>query len=225
MKSLVVNGPSATHRNFTDAHRLQVWFSLERGVRTEGGEALALTGETAMQWVALWTHSHCEQVVHDQLAAKGFEAFFPTIRTWSRRGGVQHLIPAPMFPGYLFVHHAMDDKHSYVEIMKSRGLVRILGARWDHLSTIPEGEINTLQQVMRTEARVMPHPYLREGQRVRITAGPLSGIEGILLRSKPTHGLLVLSVDRLIQSVAVEVDCTAVAPIGSAPTIALQRAS
>ena len=174
---------------------------------------MAATGAGQAQWVALWTHSHCEQIVHDQLVAKGFEAFLPCIRTWSRRAGVQRLIPMPMFPGYLFVHHAID-KHSYIEIVKSKGLVRILGARWDHLSTIPDSEIGALQTVLRAEMTVMPHPYLREGQRVRITRGPLSGVEGILVRTRPSRGLLVLSVERLLQSVAVEVDCTAVVPVG-----------
>jgi transcriptional antiterminator NusG len=59
---------------------------------------------------------------------------------------------------------------------------------------------------------VMPHPYLQQGQRVRIVFGPLTGIEGILVRSRPERGLLVLTVDLLRRSVAVEVDCTAVEP-------------
>jgi transcription antitermination factor NusG len=128
-----------------------------------------------------------------------------------------------MFPGYLFVHHAMDKK-SYIEIVKSKGLVRILGARWDHLSTIPDVEIGALQKVLSAELTVMPHPYLREGQRVRISRGPLAGLEGILVRTRPSRGLLVLSVERLLQSVAVEVDCTAVVPVGdSAPALSTAR--
>ena len=45
---------------------------------------------------------------------------------------------------------------------------------------------------------------------MRIAAGPLAGVEGILLRVRPEKGLLVLSVDLLQRSVAVEVDCTQV---------------
>jgi transcriptional antiterminator NusG len=59
----------------------------------------------------------------------------------------------------------------------------------------------------------LSHPYLREGQRVRITHGPLSGVEGILVHTKPTKGLLVLSIDLLRRSIAVEVD---VALVGAA---------
>jgi transcription antitermination factor NusG len=45
---------------------------------------------------------------------------------------------------------------------------------------------------------------------VRIVRGPLAGVEGILLQTKATKGLLVLSIELLQRSVAVEVDCTAV---------------
>jgi transcription antitermination factor NusG len=170
------------------------------------------------QWFALWTHSHCEQAVHDQLVAKGFESFLPTIRTWSRRAGTQRLIPLPMFPSYLFVHQAMD-KRSYIEILKSKGLVRILGARWDSLTRVADTEIEALQRIQNTKLAVTPHPYLQEGQRVRINAGPLAGVEGILARSRPNRGLLVISVDLLRQSVAVEVDCTLVTPVGGTASI------
>jgi transcription antitermination factor NusG len=177
---------------------------------------LALDGvdgvdEVNVQWFALWTQSHCEQLVHDQLAAKGFEVFLPTIRTWSRRAGTQRLIPLPLFPSYLFVHQMMD-KRSYIEIQKSRGLVRILGARWDRLTAVTDTEIDALRRIQNTELAVMPHPYLQEGQHVRINAGPLAGVEGILVRSRPNRGLVVISVDLLRQSVAVEVDCTLVTP-------------
>jgi hypothetical protein len=37
-------------------------------------------------------------------------------------------------------------------------------------------------------------------------------VEGILVRIKPNKGLLVLSVDLLQRSIAIEVDCTLVAP-------------
>ena len=59
-----------------------------------------------------------------------------------------------------------------------------------------------------------------EGQRVRITDGSLSGVEGILVHTKPNKGLLVLSVDLLQRSVAVEVDCTRVMPVGSVGALA-----
>jgi transcriptional antiterminator NusG len=160
-------------------------------------------------WYALYTRSHCEQLVCDQLAAKGFQSLLPRIEVWSHRAGKRHLISVPMFPGYLFLRHAID-KVSYIEVRKARGLVRILGEQWDRLSVVPDAEIEAIQIVLNASLPVMPYPYLREGQRVRITGGPLRGIEGILVHSKPTKGLVILSVDLLQRSVAVEVDCSVV---------------
>lgn len=166
------------------------------------------------QWYALWTHAHCELLVFEQLIAKGYDAFLPRIRMWSRRGGARHLIRVPMFPGYLFLRHVMD-KHTYIEILKTRGLARILGGRWDRLAVIADSEIEAIQRILGADLPVLPHAYLREGQRVRITGGPLADLTGILVQRKPNKGYLIISVDLLRRSVAVEVDCMLVEPVGS----------
>lgn len=181
------------------------------------------TTDVSRQWFALWTHSHCEQLVHDQLRAKQFDAFLPTVRTWSRRAGAKKLISLPMFPSYLFVREAIT-KTSYIEILKTKGLVRILGERWDRLAPVPESEIEALQRIATADVTVLPHPYLHEGQRMRITHGALAGLEGILVRTRPKQGMLVISVDLLQQSVAVEIDCTTAVPVGGNPGSRFERA-
>lgn len=205
-------------------------FRRRTGAGTKGGEALPVTarvatalfagptdhqaasaGSPGASWYVLHTYSHCEQLVHDQLAAKGFHLFLPKMDVWSRRGGVRHLLRVPMFPGYLFVHFAVD-KATYIEVRKARALVRILGERWDRLAAVPDREIEAIQGVLHARLPALPHPYLREGERVRITRGPLAGVEGILVQDKSSKGLLVLSIELLRRSVAVEVDCTLVVP-------------
>ena len=91
-------------------------------------------------------------------------------------------------------------------------LVGILGERWDALAVVPDREVEAIQRVARSRVPVMAHPHLREGQRVRVTCGPLADVEGILARQEPHRGVLVLSVELLRRSVAVEVDCTWVVP-------------
>jgi len=174
-------------------------------------------GERA-QWCAVWTHAHCEQLVHDQLRAKQFDVFLPMITMWSRRGGLRHQIQVPMFPGYLFLHQAVD-KYRYIEIQKTRGLTRILGERWDRPALVADAEIEAVQRLLATQLPVLAHPYLQEGQRVRIADGPLADLEGILVDVKPSKGLFVLSVNLLQRSVAVEIDCTRVVPANSSPRI------
>ncbi len=163
------------------------------------------------KWHVLWVRSHCEQQVHDHLAAKGFQLFLPRIDTWARRNGTRYRTSVPMFPGYIFAHHFMDEA-SYIEIRKTTGLVKLLGEQWDRLATVPDQEIQAIQKIHESRLPALPHPYLREGQRVRITDGLLAGAEGILLRTKPNKGLLVVSVNLLQRSVAVEVDGALVSP-------------
>ena len=168
--------------------------------------------EASLYWYALWTNSHCEQLVHDQLRARGFDPFLPRVEVWSRRGGERRVVAAPLFPGYLFLRHAAMSKASYIEICKARGLVRVLGERWDRLEVVPDAEVDGIRRVLEARVPVMPHPYLRDGERVRILRGPLADVEGLLVHTKPHKGLVVLRVALLQRSVAVEMDCTLVAP-------------
>lgn len=164
------------------------------------------------RWYVLWTQSHCERFVQEQLATKGFRPFLPMTEVWSRRRGIRRLVPTPLFPGYLFLHQAMDHK-SYVTVLETRGVVGILGEGWDRLAVVPDEEIETIQTVIHRRVPVLPYPYshVREGQRVRIIGGPLADVEGVLVKSKPDRGLLVLSIRLLQRSVAVEIDYSLVA--------------
>ena len=163
--------------------------------------------EKEIQWYALWTRSHCERLVQEQLSAEGFETFLPEIDVWLRQRGEKRSSRVPLFPGYLFLHHAMD-KASYIAASKARGLVCILGQRWDRLESVPEHEIESVRKVLGARMNPVPYPYLREGERVRIKKGPLAGVEGILLRINAERGLLVISIDLFQRSLSVEVDCT-----------------
>jgi transcriptional antiterminator NusG len=119
-----------------------------------------------------------------------------------------------MFPGYLFLRHAME-KRSYVEILKVRGIVRILEGGWNRLTPIAQEEVGAIQQLVESGVAVFPHVYFRQGDRVRVVDGPLTGLEGMFLRDKPNRGRLVVSVNLLQTSVAVEVDAAFVEAITS----------
>jgi transcription antitermination factor NusG len=160
----------------------------------------------APHWYAVWTRSHFEQVVSDQLAARGFELFLPKAPTWSRRARGPRAVEAPLFPGYLFVHHALD-KHAHVEILKTRGVVRVLGQPPDHATPIDEDQIAAVQRVVRAGLPVFPYKLPAAGDRVRIVGGPLAGVHGVFLHQRMDKGLLVVSVNLLQRSVAVEIDC------------------
>ena len=173
------------------------------------------------QWSVLWTHSNSERRVDEQLRAVGFETFLPMLKLWSRRRGAQRSSPTPMFPGYVFVRHVVD-KRSYIEMVKVRGVVKVLGDRWDSPAPVPDDEVDMIRRVAGAELPVFPYPFLKQGHRVGIVDGALRGLEGILIATNPQKGLLVVSVNLLQRSVAVEVESTQVRPVGS-PVAAAAR--
>src|SRR5215210_5804600 len=86
------------------------------------------------RWYAVWTRSHCEQLVNDQLSAQGFNVFLPTVTAWGRTARGRARSERALFPGYLFIRRAMD-KRAHASILQARGVVRVLGESWDRLAS------------------------------------------------------------------------------------------
>ena len=66
-------------------------------------------------------------------------------------------------------------------------------------------ELIQIDQALRTGAPLTPHKYIKTGQRCRVIAGPLIGLEGIVVRTKNATRL-VLQIDMLGQAASVEID-------------------
>jgi transcription antitermination factor NusG len=81
----------------------------------------------------------------------------------------------------------------------------------EKIAAIPEEEMDGIRRAVSGPMRVEPHPFLRCGERVRVTRGTLEGVYGVLTRKKSLYRL-VLSVEMLAQSVAVEIDASDVEP-------------
>jgi transcription termination/antitermination protein NusG len=168
----------------------------------------------AESWYAIWTRSHCERLVEQQLTARGFSPFLPEVATLRPGSGQStrntagrarnNVKAAPMFPGYLFVRDAMT-KERYVEMLGVRGIVRVLEDGWTRLTPVPESDIDAIRHIVESGVAVFPHPLLRHGDRVRVVDGPLSDIEGIFVTDSQQKGRLVVTIDLLGRSVALEV--------------------
>jgi transcription antitermination factor NusG len=131
---------------------------------------------------------------------------------WCRRGGRRTLAEQLLFPGYLFVRHAMD-KSTHVEVLKTRGVVRLLGERWDRLSPVPPEEMDAIQRVVKSGTRLRRYPFLPAGTAVRILTGPLAGLRGTFVCERSSRGLFLVSVTLLQRTVSVEIDAECVEPI------------
>ena len=156
-------------------------------------------------WLAIHTRHQHETLAARSLAYKGFEIFLPqytSIRRWSDR---TREISAPLFSGYVFLRGELVHQVRILTTPGVLGLVGFAGAP----AIIPDAEIEAVRQSLARRVRVEPHPFLKYGDWVRVKNGPLEGIEGILVRNK-NRLRLVLSVQLLQKSVAVEVDAWSV---------------
>jgi transcription antitermination factor NusG len=166
--------------------------------------------ETALPWWAVYTRHQHEKTAAEMMTTKGLEVFLPlyaSVRRWKDR---RKLLSLPLFPGYVFVRGGPALR---LQVLTTPGVHMILN-RGDQAATIPEEEIQAIRRTVEGNYHVEPHPFLKCGQRVRVKCGSLSGIEGILVRKKSVFRL-VLSVQMLAQSVAVEIDAADVEPVGT----------
>jgi transcription antitermination factor NusG len=173
-----------------------------------GGGELDISGP----WCAIYTRHQHEKAIAQILSAKGLEVFLPlynATRRWKDR--TMHL-SLPLFPCYLFLRGMKERR---LEVVTTPGIVSILSVNGE-VATIAESEIESVRRAVEWGNRVEPHPFLRCGDRVRVISGPLQGLEGILVRKKNLYRL-VLSVEILERSAAVEVDVSAVERVGGSP--------
>jgi transcription antitermination factor NusG len=168
----------------------------------------------------VWLRSNYEHTVNRQLTAKGFQPFLPEVQRWSRRAGVSRAIRTPMFPGYLFVREALD-KYRYLDLLNVHGIVRVLEDGWTRLTPVPDAEIDAIQRIAAAGVVVFPCAHLHGGEPVRVLAGPLAGVEGMFVHEKPSKGRLVVSVDMLGRSIAVEMDASDVEPCRGSQSMAV----
>jgi transcription antitermination factor NusG len=185
--------------------------------------AMQLPDESS--WWALYTRHQHERVVADMLTAKGFEVFLPLYESTRRWKDRKKVLALPLFPCYLFVRGGLNRK---LQVVTTPGIHMILH-RGERVAIVPDQEIEAIQRAVNGAYRVEPHPFLKCGMRVRVTRGALENVEGILVRKKNLYRL-ILSVDMLAQSVAVEVHASDVEPCtpataGALPAGQLARAS
>jgi transcription antitermination factor NusG len=156
-------------------------------------------------WLAIHTRHQHESLAARSLACKGFEVFLPqyaSVRQWSDR---TRELSAPLFPGYVFLRGELEHQFRILTTPGVLGWVAFAGVP----AIIPDAEIEAVRQTLARRVHVEPYPFLKCGDWVRVKAGPLEGIEGILVRNKKQFRL-VLSVQLLQKSAAVEVDAWAV---------------
>ena len=158
-------------------------------------------------WYAAYTASRHEKQVARQLEERRVDYFLPlykSVRRWKDR---RRQVELPLFPSYVFVRMAIKDRLRVLTLPSVVQFVSFNGRP----TSLPESEIAALRSGLAGNLVIEPHPYLRVGRRVRIRSGAFAGMEGILTRKKERFRI-VLSMDLIVSSMAVEVDESDIEP-------------
>lgn len=163
------------------------------------------------RWFALYTASRHEKRVAQHLSQREIEFYLPlykSARKWA--DGSRVTLDLPLFPGYLFVHIRRSERS---RVLGVPGALSVVGGTGGEPAWLPDATIDALRSGLETRL-ARPHPLLTVGQRVRIRSGAFTGFEGIVVRNK--NGLrVVLTVEHIMQSYAVEVAFEDLEPLGA----------
>jgi transcription antitermination factor NusG len=170
-----------------------------------------LISEPSSPWYAVSTRARYEALAAMQIEARGYEVFLPLYkerRRWSDRVKVLEL---PLFAGYLFCRLDVNNR---LPVLSAPGVVQIVGTGKTPIAVDAE-EIDAIRAAVKSNRTSEPCAFAKVGARVRVDAGPLCGVEGIILAVKGQRRL-ILSVSLLQRSVSVEIENDAVSPLPSA---------
>ncbi len=163
------------------------------------------------KWFAVYTNSRHEKRVDQHLSMRQIEHYLPLYRAqrkWSN--GLKVTLELPLFPGYIFVRIQRTER---VRVLEVPGVLAVVGGTGGEPAPLPEADIEALRFGLPLR-RVEPHPLLKVGQRARICSGAFAGMEGVVVRKKNSFRV-VLTMDTIMQSFAVEVDSKELEPAGS----------
>ena len=171
---------------------------------------------TDRHWHALYVRSRSEKKVYAQLQDMGIKAYLPLItrvKQWSDR---RKKVEEPLFKSYLFVY---SNEKEHVPILNLYGVLRFVSFERKAV-VVPESEIIAIKRYIDNpdEEDLEKNVKLQNGQRVRVTNGPMQGLTGTLISVNSKHRLLVY-IDAVGQHILISIPRTKVEPLGEAKSI------
>jgi transcription antitermination factor NusG len=112
-------------------------------------------------------------------------------------------VTEPVFPGYLFCRFDLSKKS---KVLSSNAVERVVGFG-SQPAPIPVSEIEAIRRMVEEGGVAAPVP--RRGDRVRVIAGSLQGIEGVLVREAAAASFVV-SIHLLQRSISLSIEQSAV---------------
>lgn len=176
---------------------------IAESVHRPGVAESCANGSDLPKWFVAYTHSNYEKSVAAQLEQRSVEHFLPLYDSVRRRKDRRVRLRLPLFPGYVFVRFVMRDR---LRVLQIPGVARLVG--FNGLPCpVPDSDIEALQTCMSRNVKLEPHEFVQVGRWVRIGAGPLEGLEGMVVRKK-NRLRFIISLNLIHGSAAVTVDAS-----------------
>jgi transcriptional antiterminator NusG len=158
-----------------------------------------------MSWYVIHTRSRHEYKANSGLIKKNITTFLPEMELWSKRKDRKKKIFSPLFPGYLFAEVLSLDNEIKLAILKTAGVVRILGKKENSEPIpVPDNKIDAIRRLVNTKTEIFTMQFPQNGEPARIMDGPFTGIEGTVVSSDVEKELFVISIDLMQRSVAIK---------------------
>ena len=150
-------------------------------------------------WRVAHTKSRNEKALAQDLIRKQISYFLPMTWKIQHKSGRKMRSLLPLFSGYLFFCGGENER---LEALRTNRIANIIEVK-DQQKLLEE--LSKIEHALRKGAPLEPHSYVKTGQRCRVTAGPLMGLEGIVLKTRAL-ARLILQVDILGQAASIEID-------------------
>lgn len=143
-----------------------------------------------LPWYALYVHSRAEKKVYARLVEMKYEAYLPLVVTMKKWSDRMKKVEEPLFKSYLFVR---ADERKYYEVVGIPGVTKFVSFEKKPV-VVPENQIIAIKKYcddfVESESEVNENE-LHEGQLVRITSGPMTGLTGRLAAINNKKRLIV----------------------------------
>jgi transcriptional antiterminator RfaH len=126
-------------------------------------------------WRALHVVANHEKRVAQHLKARSLEHYLPLFPQKSRWTDRTVILEKPLFPGYVFVRFAQQEKPA---ITSTPGVIQLVGN--GPAAAISHIEIDSIREALAKGCRLQPHPHVTAGMHVRIRSGVFEGREGFV---------------------------------------------
>jgi hypothetical protein len=152
-------------------------------------------------WHALRVRRGFDLITADRLREEGFNVYVP------RLGGPEK-DPAVLFlRGHVFCRFRLADLPS---VLSTTGVSLVVGHPMPSLVDV--GELTLIQKIERSGVFLRSVPMREGSRRVRLTAGPLKGVEGYLVE-RHSKKFLVINLKCVRRAISIEIDGWPMEPV------------